>query len=255
MHFSRSPFIALAVTATIGRSLQLGDLADLAHRLDAVHLRHHDVHQHDVDVRLALQRSRSRRGRCRPRRSPCRAPPAPSTARRCCACRRRRSAPSCPASDLGRAGAGRPARWRCSSGSLRDVAVQERAPPGRAGAPSECTSRTPGDASRAAASASSSSSRPARAVDDDRQSARARVVARSRRSAPRASGPAVSGFTHDAVDAGRSRASRSAARAVAARDHLHVLRPSRYSRIVVQRALRRARPRSSVPLVRLDVAR
>ena len=51
MHFSRSPFMALAVTAMIGRSLNARDLADRAHRVDAVHLRHHDVHQHDVDVR------------------------------------------------------------------------------------------------------------------------------------------------------------------------------------------------------------
>ena len=55
MHFSRSPFIALAVTAMIGRSLHARNLADLADRVDAVDLRHHDVHQHDVDVRLRLQ--------------------------------------------------------------------------------------------------------------------------------------------------------------------------------------------------------
>ena len=53
MQRSRSPFIALAVTAMIGRSCS-GDLADLAHRLHAVHLRHHDVHQHDVDVGVGL---------------------------------------------------------------------------------------------------------------------------------------------------------------------------------------------------------
>ena len=52
MHFSRSPFIALAVTAMIGSVAARGNLADLADRVDAVHLRHHDVHQHDVDVRL-----------------------------------------------------------------------------------------------------------------------------------------------------------------------------------------------------------
>ena len=53
MHFSRSPFIALAVTAMIGRSRNLPRLADRAHRVVAVHLRHHDVHQHDVDVRAS----------------------------------------------------------------------------------------------------------------------------------------------------------------------------------------------------------
>ena len=55
MHFSRSPFIALAVTATIGRSLTRRNLARLAHRVDAVHLRHHDVHQHDVDAAAVSQ--------------------------------------------------------------------------------------------------------------------------------------------------------------------------------------------------------
>ena len=51
MHFSRSPFMALAVTATIGRFLKREIWRMALHRVDAVHLRHHDVHQHDVDVR------------------------------------------------------------------------------------------------------------------------------------------------------------------------------------------------------------
>ena len=55
MHFSRSPFIALAVTAMIGRLPEPGHLPDRPHRLVAVHLRHHDVHQHDVDVGRLLQ--------------------------------------------------------------------------------------------------------------------------------------------------------------------------------------------------------
>ena len=40
----------------IGRSLHARQLADLLHRVDAVHLRHHDVHQHDVDARVASAR-------------------------------------------------------------------------------------------------------------------------------------------------------------------------------------------------------
>ena len=47
--------MALAVTATIGSSLNCENLADGAHRVDAVHLGHHDVHQHDVDVGRGLQ--------------------------------------------------------------------------------------------------------------------------------------------------------------------------------------------------------
>ena len=54
MHFSRSPFIALAVTATIGKLAAARELADLLHRRDAVHLRHHDVHQDDVDLGVRL---------------------------------------------------------------------------------------------------------------------------------------------------------------------------------------------------------
>ena len=71
-------------------------LADLLHRRHAVHLGHHDVHQHDVDRRVGFDQRGSPRGRCRPRRSPCRPRRARWPARRCCACRRRRSAPSCP---------------------------------------------------------------------------------------------------------------------------------------------------------------
>ena len=53
----------------IGRTLNFADLADRAHGVVAVHLRHHDVHQHDVDVRRRCRASRSPPGRSR-RRSP-----------------------------------------------------------------------------------------------------------------------------------------------------------------------------------------
>ena len=55
MHFSRSPFMALAVTAMIGQVAEPRHLPDRPHRLVAVHLGHHHVHQHDVDVRRLLQ--------------------------------------------------------------------------------------------------------------------------------------------------------------------------------------------------------
>ena len=53
----------------IGSFCQLGPLADLAHRGEAVHLRHHDVHQHQVDRGRRLRRRcararRAPRGRC-----------------------------------------------------------------------------------------------------------------------------------------------------------------------------------------------
>ena len=92
----------------IGSASKLGRLADRAHRLVAVHLRHHDVHQDDVDVRVPLRAASSPRGRSRRRRPPCRAPRARWSARRCCARRRRRSAPSCPSKTAS-------ALWSCSS--------------------------------------------------------------------------------------------------------------------------------------------
>ena len=73
--------------------LAAGELADLAHGLQAVHLRHHDVHQHDVDVGLALHDLDRVAAVVGGEDAPCRSPRAPSRARRCCACRRRRSAP------------------------------------------------------------------------------------------------------------------------------------------------------------------
>ena len=63
----------------IGRSLQLRRACGSRASCHAVHLRHHDVHQHDVDRRVAPAAGGSPRGRCRPRRSPCRAPRARST--------------------------------------------------------------------------------------------------------------------------------------------------------------------------------
>ena len=127
MHFSRSPFIAFAVTAMIGTSLQRGDPADLADRVDAVHLRHHDVHQ-DRRRHLRLPSAiRRPRDRCRGRRSACPCPRAARTARRCCACRRRRSSrlrpastslPSCSSRSSARCGSGMRSGWRCRSDAV-----------------------------------------------------------------------------------------------------------------------------------------
>ena len=56
MHLARSPFIALAVTAMMGKRSELGDLADRPHGFVTVHLRHHDVHQNAIDARCLEQR-------------------------------------------------------------------------------------------------------------------------------------------------------------------------------------------------------
>ena len=70
-----------------------GLLPDLRRGLVAVHLRHHHVHQHQVDLRTrAAPATRCRPGRCRRRAPTCRASPARWSARRRCARRRRRSA-------------------------------------------------------------------------------------------------------------------------------------------------------------------
>ena len=95
MLFSRSPFIALAVSAMIGSCSNSRHLADRPRRLVAVHLRHHDVHQHEVDVGVLLAAA-SRPSR--PFSAKTTSIPwarARSSARTCCARRRRRSAPSC----------------------------------------------------------------------------------------------------------------------------------------------------------------
>ena len=55
MHFSRSPFIAFAVRAMIGSDAELRQLTNGSHSLVAIHLRHHDIHQHDVDVGILLK--------------------------------------------------------------------------------------------------------------------------------------------------------------------------------------------------------
>ena len=55
MHFSRSPFMAFAVRAMIGRFRNCGIRTNRARRFVPVHLRHHDVHQHQVDLRIVLQ--------------------------------------------------------------------------------------------------------------------------------------------------------------------------------------------------------
>ena len=56
MHFSRSPFIALAVRAMIGRSLNVASSRILSHRFVAIHLRHHHVDERDVDVGFRSER-------------------------------------------------------------------------------------------------------------------------------------------------------------------------------------------------------
>ena len=63
------------------------------HRLVAVHLRHHDVHQHDAEIRRATRSARSPAGRWWRSPPPSRGSRAPSSARRCCARRRPRPAP------------------------------------------------------------------------------------------------------------------------------------------------------------------
>ena len=50
MQLSRSPFMAFAVNAMIGRSREPALGADAPDRLVAVHFRHHDVHQYDVEA-------------------------------------------------------------------------------------------------------------------------------------------------------------------------------------------------------------
>ena len=66
---SRSPFMAWAVMAMIGRwrAGRLLARADGGGRLEAVHLRHLHVHQHEVE-RLPRPGPPAPRGRCRPRR-------------------------------------------------------------------------------------------------------------------------------------------------------------------------------------------
>ena len=54
----RSPVATFAVNATSGSSLALRQLAHRSHRRVAVHARHHDVHEHDVDVRRSARAAR-----------------------------------------------------------------------------------------------------------------------------------------------------------------------------------------------------
>ncbi len=56
MLFSRSPFIAFAVRAMIGSAAKRAIGADAPHRLVAIHLGHHHVHQDEIDLGVALQR-------------------------------------------------------------------------------------------------------------------------------------------------------------------------------------------------------
>ncbi len=57
--FSRSPFMAFAVSEMIGSSSNRRQRADGARRVEPVHLRHHRVHQDGVDVAVRLQSSRA----------------------------------------------------------------------------------------------------------------------------------------------------------------------------------------------------
>ena len=68
-------------------------LANLAHRLVAVHLRHHDVHQHDAQVRRALDELDRLPAVGRAQHLHVLVLEHASSARRCCARRRRRPAP------------------------------------------------------------------------------------------------------------------------------------------------------------------
>ena len=52
---SRSPFIAFAVSAMIGSERHWLLRPDAADRFVTVHLRHHDVHQDDVDVGVVAE--------------------------------------------------------------------------------------------------------------------------------------------------------------------------------------------------------
>ena len=108
MHFSRSPFIALAVSAMIGRLRNCGNAANRAGRLIAVHIRHHDVHQHQIDIRILFAASRCRPSRFR-RGAPlaCAVPVRWSTRKYCgrrhrrsAPCRRSRGRPCCRASSM-----------------------------------------------------------------------------------------------------------------------------------------------------------
>ena len=191
MHFSRSPFIALAVSAMIGSVLELGIAADRAHRLVAVHLRHHDVHQHDVDVRACLRAARSPSLPVLGGRAPAsRAARARWSSRRCCGCRRRRSAPCLPGEHASRS-------WSCSSDraasarAARDSARWRNSAVSSSSRSGERTSLTMiVCASCVERRASSVGVEVARRVDDDRQAGAAPARARSARSSstPRMSG-------------------------------------------------------------------
>ena len=63
----RSPSSTFAVNAMSGISLPGGQLAHRAHRRVAVHSRHHDVDEHEVDVGALLQERRCPAGHSPPR--------------------------------------------------------------------------------------------------------------------------------------------------------------------------------------------
>ena len=155
---------------------------------------------------------------------PCRAPPARWTARRCCACRRRRSAPSCRASTRcapcsclerlrarssrharRRCGAGRSATWSSSRSSESRLAQRERAVARAASAPA--------------------SPAPLVAVHDDRQLARDAPAARAiSHQVARAAGPAAPWSTTRQSTLPLAQQPRSASRARRpTHDHVDVL--------------------------------
>ena len=92
-----------------------GSLADLLHRLVAVHLGHHDVDQGDVDARRLLEDQDAVPARARHAALRRRSSRARWSASRCCGCRHRRSGSwrrraraacaACPATSLARPGA------------------------------------------------------------------------------------------------------------------------------------------------------
>ena len=161
----------------IGSVVELSDLADRAHRLVAVHLRHHDVHQHDVDVGRPLQDLDAVAARSRRTAPSSRGARARWSARRCCARRRRRSSTFLPAST----GSGL-AQLRAASAASARAGSPRRgggtAPSRRAAARASCTSLTMIVSASRCELGLLLGRQLLAGVDDDRQVARARGSSR-----------------------------------------------------------------------------
>ena len=108
--FSRSPFIAFAVSEMIGSLRNWSMLADRARRVEAVHLGHHRVHEDDVDVGPFVWSSSRAILPFSACTTSCRAPRARSRWRTRCARRRRRGARACRGSRRPSGAVGRSAR-------------------------------------------------------------------------------------------------------------------------------------------------